>query len=406
MSVALAGMASLAVAMGIGRFAFTPLMPIMLAEGSIDLRQASWLASTNYLAYLIGALLCTVQPWIWSRFHGLPALGYAGLVRGALFATAIVTAAMALPLPGTWAALRFAAGVASALALVFTAGWSLSRLARAGRPALGGVVFAGPGVGIIGSGLLGTGLVAWDWSAAAGWLGLAVLALTLTLAVRGVFRGGDERLAGLRSHEPLSAREAAAAPRFGMEAVLHALAYGLAGFGYIITATFLPVIARAAIPQSALIDLFWPLFGAGVVAGALAATRIGANHDRRSVLAAAYAVQAVGVATSLWLPNAFGFAFGSLLVGFPFTAITFFAMQEARRLRGGTAASYMGLLTASYGIGQVVGPALVAMLVARSASPAAGFTSALMLAVAALVAGMVLYLAMARARPLRVKPTP
>ncbi|NLD53863.1 MAG: YbfB/YjiJ family MFS transporter, partial [Burkholderiaceae bacterium] len=67
MSVALAGMASLAVAMGIGRFAFTPLMPIMLAEGSIDLRQASWLASTNYLAYLIGALLCTVQPWIWSR---------------------------------------------------------------------------------------------------------------------------------------------------------------------------------------------------------------------------------------------------------------------------------------------------------------------------------------------------
>ena len=52
-------MLSLAVAVGLGRFAFTPLLPLMLAEGSVDLRQASWLASANYLAYLLGALLCT-----------------------------------------------------------------------------------------------------------------------------------------------------------------------------------------------------------------------------------------------------------------------------------------------------------------------------------------------------------
>src|SRR5258705_6243475 len=66
-AIALAGAVSLAVAMGIGRFAFTPLLPMMLADRVIDLHTASWLASANYLGYLAGALLCTFQPWIWAR---------------------------------------------------------------------------------------------------------------------------------------------------------------------------------------------------------------------------------------------------------------------------------------------------------------------------------------------------
>ncbi|MBC7941702.1 MAG: YbfB/YjiJ family MFS transporter, partial [Chitinophagaceae bacterium] len=66
-AVALAGAASLAVAMGIGRFAFTPLLPMMLADGVVDLPTASWLASANYLGYLAGALWCTFQPMVWAR---------------------------------------------------------------------------------------------------------------------------------------------------------------------------------------------------------------------------------------------------------------------------------------------------------------------------------------------------
>ena len=74
----LAGMVALGVAMGIGRFAFTPILPMMLADGVTDLAAASWLASANYLGYLVGALLCTLQPWIWRRLGnpppGLPVL--------------------------------------------------------------------------------------------------------------------------------------------------------------------------------------------------------------------------------------------------------------------------------------------------------------------------------------------
>ncbi|HKB55668.1 MAG TPA: YbfB/YjiJ family MFS transporter, partial [Ramlibacter sp.] len=70
--VAIAGMLSLAVAMGIGRFAFTPLLPLMLAQHLVDLSGASWLASANYLGYLLGALACTLQPWLWHHLPWLP----------------------------------------------------------------------------------------------------------------------------------------------------------------------------------------------------------------------------------------------------------------------------------------------------------------------------------------------
>ena len=67
--IAFAGMVALAVAMGIVRFAFTPLLPLMLKDGVIDLPHASWLASANYLGYLVGAVLCTLHPWIWVKNH-------------------------------------------------------------------------------------------------------------------------------------------------------------------------------------------------------------------------------------------------------------------------------------------------------------------------------------------------
>jgi hypothetical protein len=399
-TIAVAGMLALATAMGIGRFAFTPLLPMMLNDRVIDLASASWLASANYLGYLVGALLCTLQPWLWRRLGGLPPVNPSAMLRGGLVATSLLTLGMALQLPGLWPLLRFAAGVASAIVFVFTSGWCLAQLARLGAPELGGVIYTGPGVGIVLSGLFATGMVAWQWTAAAGWLIFGALATLLTALVWPVFQCHPEPAA--------SAAAAGAAPHGGTgprhahrgEMALLAFAYGLAGFGYIITATFLPVIARAALPGSAWLDMFWPLFGLGVVAGALLSTRIPPGMgDLRHWLAGSYLVQALGVAASVWSPSLAGFALGSLMLGLPFTAITFFAMQEVRRLRPAAAASFMGLLTAVYGIGQIVGPPLVALLIRHSGTTGEGFTLSLEVAAATLLAGAVLYLGMVRVWP-------
>ncbi len=398
-AVAMAGLLALATAMGIGRFAFTPLLPMMLSDGVINLPSASWLASANYFGYLVGALLCTFQPWIWKRLGIRQALVATHWLRGGLVATTVLTLGMALQLPAAWPLLRFAAGVASALVFVYTSGWCLAQLARLGAPALGGVMYAGPGAGITISGLLASGMVALQWSAATGWLIFGVMAAVLTCIVWPTFSEPERRaeaLPGGAAADTSASKQAMA----GRPQVLWlALAYGLAGFGYIITATFLPVIARQAMPGSGWIDFFWPLFGVGVVCGALLATRIPVAGDRRYLLAAAYAIQALGIGASLLSPGLAGFALGSLLLGLPFTAITFFAMQEVRRLRPAAVASTMGLLTAMYGIGQIAGPPLVAWLLIRSPSLGAGFTLSLEIAAGTLLAGALMYLWMARAYP-------
>ncbi|MEO5660083.1 MAG: YbfB/YjiJ family MFS transporter [Polaromonas sp.] len=399
--IALAGLVSLAVAMGIGRFAFTPILPMMLSDGVVDLPAASWLASANYLGYLLGAMLCALQPWLWARLRGLPLLAYSSLVRAGLIATGALTLAMAWQHPAAWPVLRFAAGVISAVVFVYTSGWCLSQLSRLGVPAMGGIIYAGPGAGIVVSGLLASAMVAWHWSAATGWLIFGGLALVLSATVWRSLRGSDERLIALgRTGSQTTGPALVATAHHGpAEMALLTLAYGLAGFGYIITATFLPVIARAALPGSAWLDLFWPIFGLGVMIGALLATRLPHGGDLRVRLGVCYVLQALGIAASLWSPSLAGFAFGSLLLGMPFTAITFFAMQEVRRLQPATAASFIGLLTAAYGVGQIVGPPLVALLIRQSASTVEGFALSLEIAAAALLAGAALYAWMVRAYP-------
>lgn len=384
--VAFTGMLALATAMGIGRFAFTPLLPMMLHDGVMALPQASWLATANYLGYWLGAVACAFQPWVWARFVG-KALAMTVVIRVGLVATVALTLAMALPWPQGWAAMRLLAGVASALVFVYTSGWCLARLAALGAPRLAGLIYVGPGLGIAVSGLSASALVAWHQTAATGWVIFGGVALLLTAGVWRQLEGGVS-----------SAAVAHVAPtpvRWGGMALL-VVAYGLAGFGYIISATFLPVIARQVLPGSIWLDLFWPLFGLAVAAGALLTMRVPPHWDRRHLLMGCYVLQGAGVMVGMWWPTLAGFAVGSLLLGLPFTAITLFAMQEVRRVRPADASVFIGLLTAAYGLGQIAGPALVAWLLARSATPQAGFDASLQVAAAALLVGTVLYAVLAR----------
>ena len=399
LAIAITCALALATAMGIGRFAFTPLLPMMLSDGVVDLPGASYLASANYLGYLVGALLCTFQPFIWSRFKALPPVLATTWLRSGLAATCVLTLGMALPVPALWPWLRFAAGVASAFVFVFTSGWCLARLAERNASNLGGLMFTGPGAGIAISGVLASGMVALHWKAAAGWLIFGVLACVLTAMT---WRTFGMKLAKPASYQSATVTTSAAVPVIVVSRshmFWLALAYGLDGLGYIITATFLPVIARQVMPGSAWLDLFWPLFGLAVVAGALISTRISLKGDLRYILAACYMMQAVGVIITVWLPTPLGFALGSLLLGLPFTAITFFAMQEVRRLKPNNVATYTGLLTAVYGLGQIAGPPLAAWLLSRSATVGQGFNVALEIAASSLVLGALMFVALARVYP-------
>lgn len=372
---ALACMVTLSVAMGLGRFAFTPMLPIMLHEGKLELAAGGVLASLNYLGYFLGAVSCA-------------AIGFkaSSMVRGGLLATAALLVGMGvLHSFASWGVLRTAAGVMSAWVFVFASGWGLRRLAETNAPTLAGVIYTGPGIGIAMTGLLGGALG--RWGSEAGWIGLGILALVLIAVIWHVFDDGERVPAsGGAPVTPAVARPAGSAADRSDAIWLVAL-YGLAGFGYIITATFLPVIARQALPGSSWPDLFWPLFGLAIIPGALIGARAPMHWDNRLLLAVAYGLQALGVVFSVAWPTIGGFALGSLLLGMPFTAITLFAMRDARRLRGNAAAGLIGYATASYGVGQIIGPLFAAPLAQRTGS----FQVPLLVAAAALALGAVLF---------------
>jgi MFS family permease len=389
-AIAATGMVALAVAMGIGRFAFTPLLPMMLHDGVLGLSAASGLASANYLGYWLGALGCAVLPWAIGRWPGLRPVVHTQAVRLGLAATVVLTLGMALPWPAAWPLWRFLAGVASALVFVYGSAWCLQRLAAQGAPHLAGLIYVGPGLGITVSGLAATALVYAGQTAATGWLAFGVLALLLTVLVWPQLRGALPPQAA----PPEESAGSGAGP-----IALLTLAYGLAGFGYIITATFLPLIARQSLAGSVWLDLFWPLFGVGVSLGALLTLRIPARWDRRYLLIGGYTLQAVGVVLSLGWPSLAGFALSSFLIGLPFTAITMFALQEVRRLRPVGASGFIGLLTAAYGLGQIAGPLLVGLLLQSSADVRQGFALALQAAAASLWLGVVLFAVLVRRYP-------
>ncbi|MBU2410450.1 MAG: YbfB/YjiJ family MFS transporter, partial [Gammaproteobacteria bacterium] len=202
------------------------------------------------------------------------------------------------------------------------------------------------------------------WGSQVGWIGCGVLALVLISTVWTLL--GDQA-----AEQPATGTTPSLGAAHGptrSDALWLVSLYGLAGFGYIITATFLPVIARQALPGSPWPDLFWPMFGLAIVPGALIGARAPIEWDNRLLLAAGYALQATGVILSVIWPTIVGFMLGSVLLGMPFTAITLFAVREARRLRGNASAGLIGYATASYGVGQIAGPLFAAPLAQRSGS--------------------------------------
>jgi len=362
-AIAVFGLLGLAAAIGIGRFAFTPLLPLMQAEG-LTLGAGAWLASANYLGYFAGALAATFTP---------PALHRA--IRGGLVAVAASTIAMAFVdsfVP--WLLLRFTAGVASAYVMVGVSAWSLGALAAAGRPLFSGWVYAGVGVGIVVAGLVALAVATGGAGPAWGWIVLGAMAALVLVAGWPTWRPVPQARPG----------QPAPAVRRGFDAAEWTLllAFGGFGFGYILPATFIPAAARALVDDPLVFSWAWPFFGLAAALSTVALVVGRVRLSSRALALASLVVMAIGVLVPVVRQGLAAIVVSAFCVGGTFMVMTLAGLQEARRIAAGPPARLIAAMTAAFAIGQLLGP----MLVGRASTASNAFGMPSLLAAMALLA--------------------
>ena len=377
----LGGVLALAAAMGIGRFAFTPILPAMQRATGLDTAQAGLLAAANYAGYLVGALLIALA---------VPVAARPRLLAGSLIAIPATTALMAATTNQlAWGIVRFVAGLASAGVFVLASGLVLDTLRRAGHAARSGWLYSGPGLGIAVSGIavrLAGGAIGWrgDW---------LILALFSAAVLYPCWRWLP------RSATP-PATAAALAPLHTTVApaalALLFVAYFLEGLGYIVTGTFLVAIVNRMPGLDGFGSGTWIVVGVAALPSGVLWVRLGGRTGLARALALAYAAQACGILLPL-VGGASAALASAVIFGGTFLGITALTLALVGHLAPHGTARLIALLTAVYGLGQVLGPVFAGFLTARSG----GFGPALIAASAIVLLGGALILAFSAYDPSR-----
>jgi len=349
--LALGGSIAMASAMGIGRFVYTPILPEMAAALHLSASQAGLIASANFAGYLLGALVATASQFARRRrFWMLAALAVSALSTGAMAASSSVTPFLIL---------RFIGGAASALVLVLASSLVLDRLAATGRSQLSALHFAGVGGGIVLSAVIVAALGSVDVGWQGQWIGVAVLSLVAVAAAAFLVPRAEPSLAQAR---------AAQRRKLGAPLIALTIAYGLFGFGYVITATFLVQIVRTSSEIAPLEPVIWVIVGAAATPSIAFWSAVARRIGTGAAYALASVVQALGVLASvLWIAPA-GVILASVLLGGTIMGLTALGLMGGRKLATGDAARIVALMTAVFGIGQIAGPVFAGWLHDRTGS--------------------------------------
>ncbi len=386
LKVMTAGIFSLLLTLGVARFAYTPLLPLMQQQAGLGVAEAGWLAAINYAGYLSGALLA---------MQGGDLVFKDRLYRIGLVVAIASTAMMGLSSNFTvWAISRYLAGLSSAAGMLLGAGLVLNWLIRHGHRSELGIHYSGIGLGVV----LCSVAVAWmgdhlDWRGQ--WLALTVLGGLLAIPALAWLPVPPRSVA---SQGTQTWHDSPPTPAFLR---LFMAAYFCAGIGYVVSTTFIVAIVERLPGLEG--QGKWAFLAIGIAAAPASivwdfvARRIG---DLNALITAAL-LQIAGIL----LPVAGGglalTLAGALLFGGTFVGIVSLVLTMAGRYYPGRPAKMMGKMSLAYGSAQIVGPAVTGWLATRFGSYQAG----LYLAAGIMVLGTALLLLLKRL-PLRPAAAP
>jgi predicted MFS family arabinose efflux permease len=365
------GFLALMIAMGIGRFAYTPLLPAMQNQFGFSDEIAGSMASVNYLGYLIGALLC---------FKNMRAATKLRLFRISLISSIITTAWMGLVVQAeAWTILRLVSGVASAGIFILGSSIVMGRLPQS-KNALGMLIYSGVGGGIALSGVVSPVLVKY-FNVQVSWVGLSLICVPLSLVCWFVLIPLEEKSTiDLHSNGEI---------KFEYPLLLPWLvaAYFFEGFGYIISGTFIVSFLQGPSGFFSSGPVAWTVVGLAASVSIPLFHQLSKRLHLVYVLIIAHLIQGLGIVLPVLSSHWLCVISGAVLFGGTFMGITALTLSIGKTLKPGQSQKVIGLLTAIYGIGQILGPLVPGILSKNSGN----FVSAIVVsAVAVILGGMIL----------------
>lgn len=361
------------IAMGIGRFAYTPILPLMQHALAFTDAAAGYLASSNYAGYLAGAILAGMLPLKKHRTFFL---------RLSIMISILTTFCMGLSHSyNLMLSLRFLSGAASAFIFVLASSIVLDKLVVAGKTSWSGLLYSGVGCGIFFSTLFIPSLnylFAWEGV----WMGLAMVSVMLTIFVWLWLKDSPN----LSSNKDEKAEAKQLPPPKWLPWLI--IAYGLEGLGYIVTGTFIVSIAGKTSTFSSDPSFVWIVVGLGAIPSCMLWSTLAGRWGFVKSLVFSMILQSIGIALPVFWLSQTSLLISALLFGATFMGITTLATTLARQMSPANSSRIIAYLTAVYAVGQMIGPTIAGILSSYTQS----FNPALIGAAGAVFLGAVLLL--------------
>ena len=342
------GIFALVIAMGIARFSYTVILPYMQDTFAFSRATAGFLATSNYLGYLVGALVA-----------GRLQLGdkRIPLLQIALIMSILTTAFMGFTdAIIVWYVLRFISGVMSAFIFVVAASLVLDQLAGNGKAHLSGLFYSGVGMGIALSAIIVSPIHAiFNWNGT--WIALAIFCVLLFIFIIIFIKPVTPSVQQKGSTAKASLK---APPTTWMKWLI--IAYSLEGLGYIVTGTFIVSIAEESTSFHGNAAYVWFVVGVAAIPSCIVWSKLAQRYGYVRILLISMLFQGLGIVLPAFATNTITLYISAFIFGATFMGITTVATTLARQILPVNSHQILGYLTAGYALGQMLGPSLAGAL--------------------------------------------
>ena len=340
----LTGIAALTIAIGIGRFSYTPILPYMISELNLTTTEAGLIASSNYLGYLLGSLIPIFPQFpknirsifIYSIFISIISLFAMGLTN--TFEIFIL--------------IRFIHGIFSAFVLILGTSLIVSHVQKKGKIFLGTAHFSGVGLGMALSAIVVSylGFLNFTWDEL--WFSIGILAIMLSFQII--------KFTPIQKAEVKYNLKSKNKTSLGFSLIT--ISYGLYGFGYVAFGTFISTMSRLTPGLEKTEPYVWFVVGVTGIPSVFFWNWFGSKIGNDIGLFLANLILGLGVLFSVLINNEFGIFISCILFGLSFVPITSMCLLEGQKRFSGSFIVSTAILTFSFSIGQMIGPYLSGLL--------------------------------------------